>query len=57
MFNFYLGKYINLAVNAPKKYPRKPFFEKEETEDKQMTSNAMEAFARRFTERKGGSVK
>ena len=35
--NFMLGKYIMLAVNAPKKYPKEPVSAKLDTEGGQMT--------------------
>lgn len=35
--NFMLGKYIMLAVNAPKKYPKEPVSAKLDAEGGQMT--------------------
>lgn len=55
-FNFYLGKYINLAVNAPKKYPSKPFFDKGNQPKAMMTPEEMEKVARRNTIILGGQL-
>lgn len=55
MFNFYLGRYIGLAVNAPKKYPSQPILHKEEM--KEMTPEEMEEIAMRSTKILGGNIK
>lgn len=55
-FNFILGKYIAFAVNDPKKYPSKPFTEKN-TELEPMTDEEMEKQARRNTIKMGGVIK
>jgi hypothetical protein len=53
--NHMFGKYISFAVNNPKRYPRKPFLEKQRKVE--MTGDAMERFARRFTMKSGGNIK
>lgn len=53
--NFNLGKYIALAVNDPKKYPKRPFLAKEE--ERKMNTSEMESVARRFTIKAGGLIK
>ena len=54
--NYNLGKYISYAFNAPKKYPSKPFLQKEETKDIEMTDEQMERVARINTLKLGGKV-
>ena len=54
-FNYLLGKYIAYAVNDPKKYPSKPFTEKN-TDLKPMTDEDMELQARRNTIKMGGVI-
>lgn len=53
--NFNLGKYISIAVNNPKKYPRKPFLYKPKL--KKMTLEEMEKNAKRNTKLLGGTIK
>ena len=55
LFNFMLGKYIAYAFNDPKKYPSKPFTEKD-TDLKPMTDEEMEKQARRNTIKMGGVI-
>lgn len=55
LFNYILGKYIAYAVNDPKKYPDKPFTEKN-TDLKPMTDEEMERQARRNTIKMGGVI-
>lgn len=58
--NYLLGKYIGYAVNDPKKYPRKPFLDKIELEQKKprvMSSSDMERIARANTLKLGGELK
>lgn len=56
--NYLLGKYIAYAFNDPKKYPSKPFLEKEkETKLKEMTISDMERQARINTAMLGGVIK
>ena len=55
LFNYILGKYIAYAVNDPKKYPDKPFTEKN-TDLKPMTDEEMEHQARRNTIKMGGVI-
>jgi len=57
--NFNLGKYIAIAFNDPKKYPRKPFLAKLEKEKKSknpMTGKEMERIMKRNTIILGGKV-
>lgn len=54
--NYLLGKYIAYAVNDPKKYPRKPFLQKE-TQSNVMTNEDMERIARLNTIKLGGKIK
>ena len=53
--NYILGKYIAFAVNDPKRYPTKPFTEKD-TELKPMSDEEMEKQARRNTIKMGGVI-
>ena len=53
--NYILGKYIAYAVNDPKRYPNKPFTEKD-TELKPMSDEDMEKQARRNTIKMGGVI-
>ena len=53
--NYVLGKYISFAVNDPKRYPSKPFSEKD-TDLKPMTDDEMERQARRNTIKMGGVI-
>lgn len=55
LLNFILGKYIAYAVNDPKKYPSRPFTEKD-TDLKPMTDEEMEKQARRNTIKMGGVI-
>lgn len=57
--NFMLGKYIAIGVNDPKKYPRKPFLEKEEVkvENRVMTGSEMERIIKRNNLILGGKTK
>lgn len=56
LLNHILGKYIAYAFNDPKKYPDKPFLEKN-TDLKPMTDEEMERQARHNTIRMGGVIK
>ena len=55
LFNFMLGKYVAYAFNDPKRYPDKPFTEKN-TDLKPMTDEEMEHQARRNTIKMGGVI-
>lgn len=55
LFNYLLGKYVAFAFNDPKKYPDKPFTDKD-TENKPMTDEEMEKQARRNTIKMGGVI-
>ena len=55
LFNYLLGKYVAYAFNDPKKYPDKPFTEKN-TDLKPMTDDEMEKQARRNTIKMGGVI-
>jgi hypothetical protein len=55
LMNYFLGKYIAYAVNDPKKYPSKPFLQKD-TDLKPMSDDEMEKQARRNTIKMGGVV-
>lgn len=55
LFNHMLGKYIAYAFNDPKRYPDKPFTEKN-TDLKPMTDEEMERQGRRNTIRMGGVI-
>lgn len=55
LFNFMLGKYMAFAFNDPKKYPTKPFLEKN-TDLQPMTDEEMERQARRNTIKMGGVI-
>lgn len=55
VMNYILGKYIAFAVNDPKRYPTKPFTEKD-TELKPMSDEEMEKQARRNTIKMGGVI-
>ena len=55
LFNFMLGKYVAYAFNDPKRYPSKPFTEKD-TDLKPMTDEEMEKQARRNTIKMGGVI-
>ena len=55
LFNFMLGKYVAYAFNDPKRYPSKPFTEKN-TDLKPMTDEEMEKQARRNTIKMGGVI-
>ncbi len=55
--NFNLGKYIAVAVNDPKKYPRKPFLEEDRAEEKVMTGEEMERIMQRNNIILGGTVR
>lgn len=54
--NFNLGKYIAVAVNDPKKYPKKPFLAEAKEEKKVMTPEEMQRNARVSTIILGGKV-
>lgn len=53
--NYILGKYIAYGVNAPKKYPSKPFSDND-ADLKPMTDEEMERQARRNTIKMGGVI-
>lgn len=53
--NYMLAQYIMYAFNNPKKFPKKPFSEKD-TELKPMTDEEMERRARHNTIRMGGVI-
>ena len=55
LFNFMLGKYVAYAFNDPKRYPSKPFTDKD-TDLKPMTDDEMEKQARRNTIKMGGII-
>ena len=55
LFNFMLGKYVAYAFNDPKRYPSKPFTDKD-TDLKPMTDDEMEKQARRNTIKMGGVI-
>lgn len=55
LFNYLLGKYVAYAFNDPKRYPDKPFTEKN-TDLKPMTDDEMEKQARRNTIKMGGVI-
>ena len=55
LFNYLLGKYVAFAFNDPKKYPSKPFTEKD-ADQKPMTDEEMERQARRNTIKMGGVI-
>lgn len=55
LFNYMLGKYVVFAFNDPKKYPDKPFTEKN-TDLEPMTDEEMERQARRNTIKMGGVI-
>lgn len=54
--NFLLGKYIGIAINSPKNYPRKPFLYEEPKKDV-MTVEEMEEMMRKNTIALGGVIK
>lgn len=58
--NYNLGKYVAIAVNNPKKYPREPFLkelvDREESAEKVMTVEEMQRVARAITYKLGGKV-
>lgn len=53
--NYSLGKYIAIAVNQPKRYPKKPFLYKEEVK-KEMTIEEMERIMQDNTIKLGGQI-
>ena len=55
LFNYLLGKYVAYAFNDPKRYPSKPFTDKD-TDLKPMTDEEMERQARRNTIKMGGVI-
>ena len=55
LFNYMLGKYVAYAFNDPKRYPSKPFTEKN-TDLEPMTDEEMERQARRNTIKMGGVI-
>ena len=55
VLNFMLGRYVAYAFNDPKKYPTKPFTEKN-TDLEPMTDEEMEKQARRNTIKMGGVI-
>lgn len=57
--NYNLGRYIAIAVNDPKKYPKKPFLADKDlnVERKDMTSEEMERVVKRNNIILGGKVK
>lgn len=54
--NFNLGKYVNLAINNPKNYPKKPFLWEEEEKSKEMTEEEMDWMMRKNTIKLGGKI-
>jgi len=52
--NYNLGKYIAIAFNNPKKYPRRPFLQEEEK--KMMTAEDFDRVMRRNTILLGGKI-
>lgn len=52
--NYMLGQYIAYAVNSPKKYPRKPFLQKEK--HVVMTDEQMEANILKLVKATGGEI-
>lgn len=54
-FNYLLGKYVAYAFNDPKRYPSKPFLERD-SQLEQMTDEEMEKQARRNTIKMGGVI-
>jgi hypothetical protein len=54
--NFNLGKYLMLAYNDPKKYPKKPFLWKDERTNTIMTEEEMDRMMRRNTISLGGEI-
>lgn len=56
MLNHLLGKYITIAFNDPKNYPKKSFLSDGVTENKAMTDDDMEKIAKYNTIRMGGVV-
>jgi hypothetical protein len=54
--NFLLGRYIGVAVNDPKKYPKRPFLD-EEVEQRDMSASEMERMAKINTIKLGGRIK
>ena len=55
MLNYLLGKYVAIAFNDPKNYPKKSFLN-EENEISIMTDEEMEIRAKRNTLKMGGVV-
>jgi hypothetical protein len=55
--NYLLGKYIGIAVNDPKKYPKKPLLFEEEEKGKVMTDDEMKEVMRANTLVMGGEEK
>ena len=56
MLNHLLGSYVGMAVNNPKKYPKKPYLsENQPLED--MDDDEMEKMAKRNTIKMGGEIK
>jgi hypothetical protein len=55
--NFNLGKYLAIAINDPKKYPKKPFLWEDKPRGEVMTNKEMEKIMRRNTIILGGKVK
>ena len=57
-FNYMLGQYIAFAFNDPKKYPKKPFLEEvqQEQKDDEMSADEMEKMAKFNTVKKGGKI-
>lgn len=49
--NHVLGSYIALAVNNPKKYPKKPFLSEEDSKRSASTDEEMEALGRVFAQK------
>jgi hypothetical protein len=48
--NHALGQYIGIAINDPKKYPKKPYSNEQKIDTlKPMSDEQMERFAKRFT--------
>lgn len=56
MLNHLLGKYVAIAFNDPKNYPKKSFLSDEIINNNTMTDNDMEKMAKYNTLRMGGVI-
>jgi hypothetical protein len=54
--NYLLGKYIGIAVNDPKKYPKKPLLFKEEKKEEVMSDEEMRKIMMANTLSLGGKI-